>query len=153
LHQTNRIRAVAALDYFFSNPILRIATHLLCNIIPINRKSADFIAIGMCRRVLEQGGNIIIYPEGTRSRTGRMGEFKPGIGILVKKTRATVLPAFIKGTFRCYNSKSHFPRPGPVKIRFGQPIDYDTLFEGKTDLHGIAQQLQNEVQKIAQDME
>lgn len=153
LHQTNRIHAVAALDYFFSNPLLRIATHLLCNIIPINRKSADFIAIAMCKKVLEQGGNIIIYPEGTRTRTGTMGEFKPGIGILVKKTQAAVLPAYIRGTFHCYNSRSIFPRPGPVEIRFGKPIEYSVLLDGKTDLAGVAKRLEQEVRKIAKEME
>lgn len=153
LRQTNKIRAVAALDYFFSNPLLRIATHLLCNIIPINRKSADFIAITMCKKVLKEGGNIIIYPEGTRSRTGNMGEFKPGIGILLKKTKAAVLPAFIRGTFRCFNSKSLYPRSGSIKIRFGKPIEYRDLVDDKADLHEIAKRLQSEVLKIAKEME
>jgi 1-acyl-sn-glycerol-3-phosphate acyltransferase len=153
LNWVNKIRAVAALDYFFSNPILRIATHLLCNIIPISRESADFTAMAMCKRVLEQGGSIIIFPEGTRTRTGIMGEFKPGVGILIKKTKAPVLPAYIKGTFRCFNSKSLYPHPGPIEIRFGRPVEYGDLLNGKTDLHGLAQRLQREVEKIAQEME
>jgi 1-acyl-sn-glycerol-3-phosphate acyltransferase len=148
----NKIRAVAALDYFFSNPVLRIATHLLCNIIPISRKSADFMAIGMCKKALERGGSIIIFPEGTRTRTGAMAEFKPGIGILIKKTKAAVLPTYIKGTFRCFNSKSFYPKPGPIEIRFGKPIEYLQLLDGAPDRHGIAERLQTEVQKLAQEM-
>jgi 1-acyl-sn-glycerol-3-phosphate acyltransferase len=149
LNSVNRIRAVAALDYFFSNPVLRIATHLLCNIIPISRKSADFIAIGMCKQTLGQGGSIIIFPEGTRTRTGSMGEFKPGIGILIKKTKVSVLPAYIKGTFHCYSSKSLYPRPGPIEITFGPPIAYRELIESAPDRHGIAERLQREVEKLA----
>ncbi len=151
MKQTNSIRAVAALDYFFSNPLLRIATHLLCNIIPISRSSTDFSAMALCKQTLEQGGNIIIYPEGTRTRTGYMGEFKPGIGILVKKTKAAVLPAYIEGTFHCFNSKCVYPRPGPIRIRFGTPLEYNAISSKVTDMRKIAGYLQTEVQKLAQE--
>lgn len=151
MYQANRIRAVAALDYFFSNPLLRIATHLLCNIIPISRSATDFGAMALCKQTLEQGGSIIIYPEGTRTRTGTMGEFKPGIGILVKKTKAAVLPAYIEGTFHCFNSKYLYPRPGPIRIRFGTPLKYSTLSSKVTDVREIAGYLQAEVQKLAKE--
>ena len=85
LKYVNRIRALAAKDYFFSNPLVRILTHLLCNLIPISRKSADFTSISMCNKMLKKGNNVVIYPEGTRTRNGIMGEFKPGVGIFLKK--------------------------------------------------------------------
>jgi len=143
--RVNRIRAVAALDYFFSNSLTRVFTHLLANIIPINRKSADFSAISMCGRVLSGGGNIIIYPEGTRTRTGQMGEFKPGVSLLVKKTKAAVLPVFIKGTFECFNFKKKFPSDGFVEIAFGSPIRLTEQVLKKMSYSEIAERLQTAV--------
>ncbi len=150
LNMVNKIRAVAALDYFFSNPIVRVATHLLCNIIPINRKSADFTAISMCKKVLQSGGSIIIYPEGTRTRNGKMAEFKPGVGILIKKTKSPVLPVFIKGTYNCFNHKRAFPCSGPIEILFGKPIEFNALFSAKPGLKEIAMKLREAVIKASQ---
>ena len=150
LARVNNIHAIAALDYFFSNPILRILAHLLCNIIPISRKSADFIGLSMCKKVINSGGNIIIYPEGTRTRTGKIGEFKPGVGILIRKTKTCVLPVFIRGTYRCYNYRRFLPRAGPVEIRFGAPLEYNTLITGKVNYEELAERLHNAVLDIAQ---
>lgn len=141
----NKTRAVAALDYFFSNPFTRVLTHLLCNIIPINRKTADLTAISMCESVLSSGGNIIIFPEGTRTRTGKMGEFKPGIGLLVKRTRANVLPIFVKGTFECFSYKNFFPSEGSITISFGSPISLSEQELKKLNYKQIAEILRNAV--------
>ncbi len=121
----NNIRAVAALDYFFAHTITKVLGHLFCNIIPINRKSADFIAFSMCDRILRSGGSIILFPEGTRTRDGNMGDFKPGLGILIKKTKVSVLPAYIRGTYRCLDYRRTLPRSGPIHVRFGEPISLE----------------------------
>lgn len=147
----NKIRAVAALDYFFSNPIIRVLSHLLCNIIPISRKSADFMAISMCKEILASGGNIIIYPEGTRTRTGKIGEFKPGVGLLLKKTKVSVLPVFIKGTFECFNYKKIFPSFGPIEITFGSPMEFTQQVLNKLSYKEIAERLRKAVIAISQN--
>jgi 1-acyl-sn-glycerol-3-phosphate acyltransferase len=124
-NRVNRLRAVAALDYFFTHTIVRVSGHLLCNIIPINRKSADFIAFSLCEKILQSDSSIIVYPEGTRTHDGKMGDFKAGIALLVKKTKAPVLPVYIHGTFDCLNRKRLFPRGGPIQVRFGEPVIFD----------------------------
>lgn len=123
--KVNKLRAVAALDYFFTHTVTRVSGHLLCNIIPISRKSADFIAFSLCNKILQSGSSIIVYPEGTRTRDGKMGDFKAGIGILVKKTKVPVLPVYIQGTYECFDYKRLLPRGGMIRVWFGEPIVFD----------------------------
>lgn len=148
-YRVNNIRTVAALDYFFANPFLRVVAHLLCNIVPISRKSSDFIAFAMCEKTLKAGGTIIIYPEGTRTRDGKMAEFKPGIGILVQKTKVPVIPAFINGTYQSLNYRKHIPRAAPIQIRFGLPLNFD--FNGTVcqDARTITRVIQNAVIELS----
>jgi 1-acyl-sn-glycerol-3-phosphate acyltransferase len=141
--RVNDIRAVAALDYFFSNPFLRGFAHLLCNVIPISRKAADFISLSMCNRTLKTGGTIILYPEGTRTRTGRPGEFKPGIGMLIKVLKTPLLPVYIEGTYDCYNYQRVFPSAGSIQVRFGSPIVFDPAFLAAMDYREITSHIQN----------
>jgi 1-acyl-sn-glycerol-3-phosphate acyltransferase len=142
-HKINGIRAVAALDYFFVNPVLRVFAHLLCNIIPISRKSSDFIAFSMCERTLKTGGTIIIYPEGTRTRDGKTAEFKPGIGILVQKTKFPVIPVFIEGSYKCFNYKKSIPSSAPIEIKFGVPLRFNE--PAHQDCRTITQTIRNAV--------
>jgi len=148
LDSVNKIRAIAALDYFFSNSLVRISSHLLCNIIPINRKTADLTSIGMISKSLKEGGSIIVFPEGTRSRDGKINKFKPGVSLLIKKTKAEVLPVYIKGTYNCMNRGTKFPRRGPLEIQFGSPLKYSELFKDEEDYDKIADRLYKEIVKI-----
>ncbi|MBN1694797.1 1-acyl-sn-glycerol-3-phosphate acyltransferase [candidate division WOR-3 bacterium] len=149
LDSVNKIRAIAALDYFFSNPLVRISTHLLCNIIPINRKTADLTSIGMISKSLKEGGSIIIFPEGTRSRDGEINKFKPGVGLLIKKTKAEVLPIFIKGTYNCMNRGTKLPRRGPLEIQFGSPLKYDRFFKDEQNYDKIVDKLYREILRVS----
>jgi len=145
----NRIYAVAAADYFFTNPILKLFAHILCNIIPISRESADFRSLSLCSRILEKGGNVLIYPEGTRTRTGEMGVFKPGVGILVRKSGNPVVPVFISGTFKSMNYRRIVPKFTPISIVFGKEIPYKILSRGNSDARSIARKIQDAVVDIS----
>ena len=62
---------------------------------------------------MDHGWNLLIYPEGTRSRTGIPGEFKPGIGLLAKKTGVPVVPVRVTGSNEILLPPgSTVPRPG-----------------------------------------
>jgi long-chain acyl-CoA synthetase len=73
--------------------------------------------------VLKSGKKIIIFPEGTRSRTGEIGEFKKTFAILSKELNVPVVPVAICGANRALPSKAWFPRPFTrVQVNFFQPI-------------------------------
>jgi 1-acyl-sn-glycerol-3-phosphate acyltransferase len=69
------------------------------------------------RRLLESPGNLLLlFPEGTRSTTGELGEFKPGIGVMLAGT-IPVVPRYIGGAFLALPKGSRFPRPRCIELR------------------------------------
>ena len=74
--------------------------------IPIRRKGYDRNAFGLASAGLARGGNLLIFPEGTRQAIGRPGQVRSGLGILVQETRAPTLPIFLRGGYgrRCGGS-------------------------------------------------
>lgn len=85
--------------------------------------------------VLHHGGACGIYPEGTRSRDGRLYRGRTGVGHLVMESGAPVVPVALQGTQHIQPPGSRFVRPAKVRIEFGTPIDFtgrhDDLPTGK----------------------
>jgi 1-acyl-sn-glycerol-3-phosphate acyltransferase len=79
-------------------------------------------SIRTAEKLLEQNWNLLLYPEGTRSRTGEMAEFKPGVGLLAKKTGRPVVPGHVFGGSDILPCKALIPRPGQAIVRFGRPL-------------------------------
>lgn len=94
--------------------------------IPIDRSGGDASqrALNTARRILEQGDLFGIYPEGTRSRTGRLHKGHTGMARLALATGAPIVPVGIVGTREIQPPDARFPKPfGRATIRFGCPID------------------------------
>jgi 1-acyl-sn-glycerol-3-phosphate acyltransferase len=111
-----------AADYFFDR---RWKAHLwafLTAAIPIerqkvNRKSADLAA-----EMLEEGWNLLIYPEGGRSPDGWMQTFRPGAAYLAVRTHRPVVPVHLEGTFKVMARGGGRVRRSPTTVTFGLPI-------------------------------
>jgi 1-acyl-sn-glycerol-3-phosphate acyltransferase len=105
----------------FSSAILRL---LLLNLggFPLVRGEGDRKAISFSQTVLENGGVLAMFPEGTRSLDGSIGPFHRGLGVLALKTGVPIVPAALSGTGERMGLGVRFPRPGPVSIVFGSPI-------------------------------
>ncbi len=138
-HLRTKMATAAAADYFFvqdgkliSRAVAFMFNHLL-GAFPMSRdkkalrrtslrKSLEFIG-----EIADKGWSLAIAPEGTRSRTGKMGHFKNGIGIIVKETGYPVIPVKVKGLFDIMPPKTHFPRKrGPVEIVIGKPVRFSS---------------------------
>jgi 1-acyl-sn-glycerol-3-phosphate acyltransferase len=89
---------------------------------PIRRGEADEKAIATAELVLERGGAICIFPEGTRIRTGSLGTPKRGVGRLAMRSGAPVLPVAVTGTEHV--RRGWKIRPRKVKIRVGRPMNF-----------------------------
>src|SRR4026208_1103601 len=84
LHKLHRAFPAAATDYFFQSVPRVWAAAILVNALPFARQARVRQSLSLCRELLANPGTIlIIFPEGTRSTTGEVGEFKSGIGTLV----------------------------------------------------------------------
>ncbi|HEY8778480.1 MAG TPA: 1-acyl-sn-glycerol-3-phosphate acyltransferase, partial [Solirubrobacterales bacterium] len=93
-----------------------------CGAFPIRRGESDEDAMATSRMVLERGGTVCIFPEGTRIRSGSLGTPKRGVGRLALQTGAPVLPVAVNGTERV--RRGWRIRPRKVRIRMGRPITF-----------------------------
>jgi 1-acyl-sn-glycerol-3-phosphate acyltransferase len=89
---------------------------------PIKRGEADEESMATARRVLERGGALVIFPEGTRIRKGGLGRPKRGVGRLALETGAPVVPIAIMGTERARRGLRI--RPVWVRVRCGKPLRF-----------------------------
>ena len=85
------------------------------------------------KRILSSGESALIFPEGTRSRTGELQPFKKGAFVLAIQTGADVVPALIEGSFEVMQKGSWRIRAGTVDIYLGEPIRVDRFSVDQRD--------------------
>ncbi len=114
---------IAAGDTFFETRVASAFATLCMNALPIWRKKCGAHSLDELRDRLVGGDCIyILFPEGTRSRTGAMGGFKPGLGRLVAGTEVPVVPCRLFGAWEAYPPKAKLPRPARIRLRIGPPL-------------------------------
>jgi 1-acyl-sn-glycerol-3-phosphate acyltransferase len=96
-------------------------------VMPIRRESAGADSIRESVRRLEHGYYVGMFPEGTRTRDGRLGEMKPGFVALVRRTRVPVVPVGIAGAFEAFPKGSFWMRPRTVRVVFGVPFSVEEV--------------------------
>src|SRR5260370_35339349 len=79
-YQGERLAALAARDYFFDTPLKRAYFENFTNLIPMDRHGSLRESLRIAGEALNQGCNLLIFPEGTRSPTGELPESKPTLG-------------------------------------------------------------------------
>lgn len=121
----------------FEMPLLKnIVTWLKA--FPVRRKISDRKAFKTAIQVLEEGGVVGLFPEGTRVKDKLIGPVHPGAALLALKTGAKVIPFGIGGTSRIIPPGKILPRFPKVRAVFGKPIDYNEL-KGDTSKKAITE--------------
>jgi 1-acyl-sn-glycerol-3-phosphate acyltransferase len=117
------LAAGAAGDYFFDVWWRRGLTALFFNAFPVDRSGSNPRNVS-AKALLQHGVPVLVFPEGTRSKTGEIGHFKPGAAALSAATGAPVLPVAIIGAYESHPRGSKWPKPGrlPVGVVFGEPM-------------------------------
>lgn len=114
------------------------------NVFPVKRREADLLALKKAKRLLEESKLVILFPEGTRNRTGNLLRGKPGIGILAIWTGVPIVPALIRNT----NRLIHFPR---LEVRFAPPLYFSDSRDNHPKDREYYQKITDEVmQKISE---
>ena len=103
------------------------------NSVPVDREGGGAAGLKKILHRLLGGGAIILFPEGTRSRDGKLQPARSGIGLTAIKSDAVVVPVRVFGTYEAYGRHMRFPRPRPVVVKYGEPMRFEGLrAEAKT---------------------
>jgi 1-acyl-sn-glycerol-3-phosphate acyltransferase len=107
---------------------------------------------------LLEGHAILLFPEGTRSADGRLQAARSGIGLVVIKSGAPVVPVRVFGSFAAYNRSTRVPRPRRVIVKFGKPLEFAELRTeakraSKPRLKQIYQQVADEIMTAIAELE
>ncbi|WP_432707488.1 lysophospholipid acyltransferase family protein [Nocardiopsis ansamitocini] len=129
-----RVRFMAKAEYFEGPGVKgRISRQVFTSLgaLPVRRGTGrDAIAaLEAGLGVLKDGDAYGVYPEGTRSRDGRLYRGRTGIGHLALASGAPVVPVALFGTERIQPVGTRMPRISPIRIRFGAPMDFSTGYD------------------------
>jgi 1-acyl-sn-glycerol-3-phosphate acyltransferase len=102
----------------------------------VRRGAGDRSAQRMALAILEQGGALGIFPEGTRSRDGRLAEARAGAALLAMRTGVPILPVGVAGTQHIFRGRRLIPRRSRVTIRIGPTFSLPVR-EGGLDRAGL----------------
>lgn len=103
----------------------------------VRRGERDRAAQRFSLEALAAGKPIAMFPEGTRSRDGRLKSGKSGAALIAMRSGAPIVPAGISGTQRIFPGRSRWPRPTRVVIRFGKPFTLDHVPAGRLDREAL----------------
>jgi 1-acyl-sn-glycerol-3-phosphate acyltransferase len=128
-----RTAVVAATDYFYTKRRNAVSASLVFGTVPLDRSSGAGVGPGQTAhldRLIASGGSLLAFPEGTRSRDGRVGRLRSGAAVLAAEHDLPVVPIYLSGTRHAMPRGHHWMvfeagRPGrrhPIEIRFGEPI-------------------------------
>jgi 1-acyl-sn-glycerol-3-phosphate acyltransferase len=152
LPRLHRAFPVAASDYFFQRVPRLWAAAVLVNALPFGRHSRTRESLNVCAQLLANPGTIlIIFPEGTRSTTGQINEFKSGVGALVAGKDVAVVPCFIEGSFCAWPKGKRLPRPRKLRLIVGAPRNYRSRTADKIDVCAISSELREAVKNCAME--
>ncbi|HHX77067.1 MAG TPA: 1-acyl-sn-glycerol-3-phosphate acyltransferase [Firmicutes bacterium] len=109
---------------------------------PVKRGSADLKTIKTALKHLKNKEFLSLFPEGTRSKTGEIGEALPGVALIALKSEAPVLPAAIKGRYKLFRK---------VKVNIGKPLVFPAYYGQKAKkelLEEISSSIMNEIKRL-----
>jgi 1-acyl-sn-glycerol-3-phosphate acyltransferase len=97
------------------------------NSVPVDRDGGGAAGLKAILNRLLDGGGIILFPEGTRTSDGNLQPARSGIGLVVIKSDAPVVPVRTFGTFEAYGRHGRLPRPKRVAVKYGRPMYFEKL--------------------------
>jgi 1-acyl-sn-glycerol-3-phosphate acyltransferase len=149
LHLRNCVIPLAAGDTFFETPVIAAFAASMMNALPLWRKNCGHHAIDTLRqRLVAEPCGYILFPEGTRTRTGQMNPFRHGIGMLVAATSVPVIPCHLEGAFEALPPGAKWPRSRRIVLRIGAVLRFDDVPNERAGWEAIARSLEQAVRAL-----
>ena len=131
-------------EELFKNPVMAWACRNL-HVFPVKRGAADKTAIKTAVKILKDGKCLGIFPEGTRSKTGKLGKAEAGVSLIAAMTKASIIPAAIVNTEKIFSKEKFFPR---LAVVYGTPLQFTGSTKDKEALAAFAQSIMQEIAKL-----
>ncbi|HTU27724.1 MAG TPA: lysophospholipid acyltransferase family protein [Pirellulales bacterium] len=149
ISRLHRAFPAAAKDYFFESMPRAVLASIVVNALPFNRETNIRQSLALCQRLLETPGNaLILFPEGTRSASAELGEFKPGIGLLLAGADTPVVPCYLSGAHAALPKGKIVPRPRKIELTIGTPRSYAHRKRGKDSALEISADLRAAIESL-----
>ena len=145
---------LAAADYFFDTKYKRAVMENFTNLVPMERTGSLRQSLRHASSFLNRGYNALIFPEGTRSLTGEIADFKPVIGYLALHTGVGILPVYLEGTHDAMPKGSNIIKNRKVGARIGhylEAADLEAMTKGLPRAEAyrlIAARVKHEVENL-----
>jgi long-chain acyl-CoA synthetase len=130
-HLRKTTAVAAAFDHFAdregTSPKKRLIQFLvaaLWHAFGVERIKSPLRSIRTMQDLLHRGWSIVIYPEGTRSRSGEIASFKRGVAIIAKKSSRPIIPICVQGSRNVLPEATYIPRKGVIQISYGKPLHF-----------------------------
>jgi 1-acyl-sn-glycerol-3-phosphate acyltransferase len=119
-----RPAVAAAADYWFRGALRPGICRVLCAAFPVRRTGGGSADLAAATRLLAAGHDVIVFPEGTRSRDGQTGDFHRGAARLAAAAGVPLVPAGISGTGTLLppDGTTRLLRRAAVIVRIGAPV-------------------------------
>lgn len=123
----------------------------LAGFVPVERESKEsgHLALETLERRLREGLSVLIFPEGTRSRDGKLGKFKKAGFLLAIRTGIPIVPIAITGAREILGAQGLLIRRGTAMVRLGEPIPTEGL--GVQDRTQLLERVRGEIRKLRGD--
>lgn len=146
-----RVYALAAADTFFTNVATSAFATYAINALPVARQGGGRAGMmAMRERLREDGFVFVIFPEGTRTRTGDIGRFKAGVGMLIAGTEIPVVPCWIDGAFEAWPAARKWPRASPVVLSIGPPLRFAGVTDDTAGWNHVASECEAAVRRLGE---
>jgi long-chain acyl-CoA synthetase len=111
---------------YFDVPIIRDLLKLI-RVIPVDTSRNVVAAMQVSSYILRNGQLLVIFPEGFRTPTGEVLQFKKGVAILARELEVKLVPVYIQGSFEAWPPGVTLPRPNPIRVFFGREHSWEEL--------------------------
>ncbi|MDR2179558.1 MAG: 1-acyl-sn-glycerol-3-phosphate acyltransferase [Synergistaceae bacterium] len=114
--------------------------------VPVSRADSSTAAAALkgLLRFLEEGRDVLIFPEGARSSDGKLQPLEGGVGLIASHSKVAILPVFIKGSYDAMPPGAFMVKPRKITVIFGKSIPFDPeIHKGKEGREKIMEELAN----------
>jgi long-chain acyl-CoA synthetase len=154
--QGEALVALGAKDYFFEDPVRRMYFENFTNVVPMERHGSLRESLRLAGDVIRDGYILLIFPEGTRSDTGVMADFKPSLGYLAMTNKCGILPMYLHRTHEAMPKGRYLPKRGERVASYVGPYlsyaDVAAIAAGKSrseQYRAITYQVESTIRRLA----